>query len=83
MHMLQRLQKYGRVWRHLCAWRGNPIRLRGHVVVVFVIIVTQDNDSFLQGLPLHVAVVAFDVGFALDDILRFTVRERTFRMAIH
>ena len=42
---------------------------RGHVV--FVIIVTEDNDSFLCFCPLRVALVVTDGVFKVDDIRRF------------
>ena len=54
---------------------------RGHVV--FVIIVTEDNDSLLYFLPLRVALVVTDGVFALGDILRFAAWVRTWRMVIH
>ena len=50
---------------------------------MFVIIVTEDNDSLLHFSPLDVALVVMDGGFALDDILRFAVQVRTCSMVIH
>ena len=55
--------------------------LRGHVV--FVIIVTEDNDSLLYFLPLRVALVVTDGVFQVDDIRRFAALVRTRRMEIH
>ena len=54
---------------------------RGHVV--FVIIVTEDNDSLLHFVPLRVALVVMDGGWQVDDILRFAAWVRTWRMEIH
>ena len=54
---------------------------RGHVV--FVIIVTEDNDSLLCFLPLRVALVVTDGVFQVDDIRRFAALVRTRRMEIH
>ena len=70
------------MWRHLWGCGGNFIRLRrGHVV--FVIIVTEDNDSLLYFLPLRVALVVTDGLFKVDDIRRFAAFVRTRRMEIH
>jgi len=55
--------------------------LRGHVV--FVIIVTEDNDSLLCFLPLCVTLVVTDGVFQVDDIRRFAALVRTRRMEIH
>ena len=65
-------RKHGRVWGHL--WGGR---------VNYVIIVTEDDDSLLQLVPLHEALVVMDGGFAVDDIPRFAVWVRTCRMVIH
>ena len=54
---------------------------RGHVV--FVIIVTEDNDSLLYFLPLRVALVVTDGVFQVGDIRRFAALVRTRRMEIH
>ena len=55
--------------------------LRGHVV--FVIIVTEDNDSLLLFVPLRVALVVMDGGWQVHDIRRFAAWVRTWRMVIH
>ena len=74
------MQKHGRVWRHLRGWRGHLVFLRGLVVVV---VITDFNDCLLHASPLDEALVVA-LGFcASDDVLRFAVRVRTFRMVIH
>ena len=70
------------VWGHLWGCGGNFMRLRrGHVV--FAIIATEDNDSFLCFLPLRVALVVMGGGWQVHGIHRFAAWVRAWRMEIH